>query len=109
MGMVLTERDYNLLRWINQFGFVTRGQVSMWLGAGMITAYQRLRKLVDEQYLKYERVSSGAGVYFLSHRGIQVSKSKLPAVRRIFMGNYHHHLQIVSLSLCLVKRFSGQY
>lgn len=109
MNILLTERDCDLMRWINRYGFVTMEYVAQWLNVSSSTAYKRIKKLVDNKFLLNERVTFKASVYYVSCKGIRASCSSLPALRKISLPTYYHDLQVLRLSMALIKHFGGSY
>lgn len=106
----LTPRDLNLLRWINSVGFVTINQIAQRLKISHPTAYVRAKKLVFHEYLLHERIFHGAaGIYRVTHEGVQVCGSPMPSLRKVSLGSYHHDLLVTSLSLRLLDKFGGCY
>jgi len=106
----LTPRDLNLLCWINSVGFVTINHITQKLKISQPTAYIRSKKLVTHHYLLHERIFHGAaGIYRVTHDGVHVSGSPLPALRKISLASYHHDLLVTTLNLQLLNRFGGSY
>lgn len=110
MNLRLTARDLELMCWMNRVRFVTIEQIAKWLKIALPTAYGRIKKLVQHNYLQHERVFHGAlGVYQVSLLGAQVSGSLLPPLRKLPLATYHHDLTVINLSFILVAKYSGQF
>ncbi len=109
MNIQITERDCALLHWINRCGFVTVQQVSEQLSVAVVTAYKRLQKLTAHQYLEYHRITINCGMYCACMKGVHLSESPLPPLRKIPLATYRHHLQVTTLLMRLQRHWGGQY
>ncbi len=106
----LTVRDLRLLAWINAVGFVCIDHIAAWMKVAKSTAYVRMKKLVDQEYLIHERIFCGIpGVYRVTRHGVQVSGSELPPLRKVAVGSYHHDISVTELSLKLSKKYQTHY
>lgn len=99
--MQITERDKEILLWINRHGFVTANQVARMFGMHLQKAYLRLKCLVDYGMLKRERILyRKPGLYFLTPAGAQFSESEIAPMRRYPADSVvNHHLQTVDISI----------
>lgn len=110
VNMRLTNRDLQLMVWINQMGFATINQIQAWLGVAQSTAYGRLKKLTQHGFLMHENLlQAKPGFYRVSTMGAEISGSELPPLRHINMGTLVHDVKLVRLSQVLLKRFGGEY
>lgn len=109
MNIQITERDCQLFRWINRCGFVTAYHVAEHLHIQPVTAYQRLQKLTTHQYLKYQKIIHGHGIYSVCTRGIKIADSPLPPLHRVPLAGYHHHLIAITLLTRLQRHWGGDY
>ena len=66
-NMRLTERDKNLLAWINSVGFVSIEHIARWMKVTNPVAYRRAKKLLNHGYLSYQQI-------FLNEKGMAWSK-----------------------------------
>ncbi len=108
--MILTDRDRELMRWINSMGFVTIDCIVEKMNIHIANVYRRLRKLVANEYIIHERIHQNRlGTYYLSAKGTSCSDSNLPPLRRISWGTYKHDLLVARLGLALQKQFGGEY
>ena len=57
--MIFQNRDVEILRWVNGFGFASADQICKWMGVGTTAGYVRVKKLVDGGYLARERILHG--------------------------------------------------
>lgn len=109
MSMRLTKRDFDVLDWIHQCGFVTIEQIATWLSINESTAYKRIKKLVEHNYLIHERITYTHGIYYVSRSGVKLCRSALPVLRNIVLSTYHHDLKVVSVAIQLVKQLGGHF
>lgn len=102
--MQLTERDLRLMYWINSIGYVTIEHIVTWLNISYVTAYARLRKLVNNGYLLHERIfHCQPGIYRVSHEGAKICSSPLPPLRKVVLSTYKHDITTTSLGLTLTS------
>jgi hypothetical protein len=105
----LTERDLQMIRWINGHRVATAEQVANKFGLSTPTAKKRLQELKSLDCLVYEKVfQDRPGVYRAAARGIAVTDDSLPAARLV-LGSYEHDLQLVDLAVSLEHRTGAQW
>lgn len=108
--MKITQRDIEILREINAFGYVDVNFIEQRFQLQKKLAYRRLKKLVDNNYLKHSRVLYGEpGVYQVTHKGAQLSEDHLPPLKRISFATYCHTLAVAHASIALIKQFGGSF
>jgi len=108
--MWITERDLELMRWINEFGFVTINHICRWLQVGKPAAYARVRKLIQRGLLLHQRIfQNQPGIYRVSHMGVKVCHSPIGALNHVSIATLRHNLKVVEISLCLVNRWKGKF
>jgi len=87
-GMQLTERDTEILQFINSFGFCEIPQIESRFEVTKRRSYQILERLITAGLVKHERVLHGKhGIYRLTAKG--ASYTDLPASSRITMNTYN--------------------
>lgn len=107
-GVRLTERDLNIIKWINSHRAATVEQVHKKFGMSPQAAKKRLSELKSSGYLRYEKVfHNKPGIYISDKNGIAVTSDELPAVK-IRLGSYEHDLALVDLAVTLEQR-TGAY
>jgi hypothetical protein len=105
----LTERDLQMIRWINGHRVATAEQVANKFGLSTPTAKRRLYGLKSLDCLVYEKVfQDKPGVFRAAARGIAAAGDSLPAAR-IVLGSYEHDLQLVDLAVTLEHRTGAQW
>jgi hypothetical protein len=104
---VITERDKQILRLINRFGYLTAAQVMRLMGMSKRMTYLRLQKMVQEKYLNYRRVLFGqAGIYRCSLRGLEEIEAELGRFP-IRLQTLPHNLAVADIAAALLERYSG--
>ncbi len=104
----VVDRDLDLLRWINGFGFVTSVQVSRWMGVHEKVAVRRLRKLEQVGLVERERVFvRGGSIVTVSKEGIALAGDELGPMKKLRLGSFEHDRSLVDLSLDLVAKNAG--
>jgi hypothetical protein len=110
MSIRLTQRDLQLIQWVNSIGFVTIHHIAQYLKIAKPTAYARIHKLTSHGYLIHEHIFHGAaGIYRVTQTGVQVSGSELPPLRKVSLATYRHDLQVIDLSFKLLQRYGGEF
>ena len=108
--MRLTERDLELLRWINGHGFVTGNQVADWMGASMQAAHRRLGLLHQGGYLLRERLfHSEKRAYRVSALGHEISGDTLSRLEMISPAIYRHNQMLVDLAHAVTVKTGGDF
>lgn len=108
--MRLTERDLELLRWINGHGFVTARQAADWMGTCLQAGHRRMGLLHEGGYVTRQRLFHGAErAYWLSALGQQVSGDTLSCPETISPATYRHHWMMVDLAHDLITKTKGQF
>ena len=107
--MQFTERDAQLLRWINGHGFVTLRQIARWNDGFYQAAQRRVRQLVDHGYLERRAIFHGDRAHWLTKLGRQLCGDDLPPPKDIKLGSYRHDLKLVDLSLSLLSVLGGRF
>lgn len=104
---MLTERDKEIIRLINRFGYLTATQVARLMGMSQRVTYRRLRKLAEERYLIHNRVLAGrAGIYRATTRGLMATDIELSrAVVRLL--TLEHNLAVADAAAALLERHPG--
>jgi DNA-binding MarR family transcriptional regulator len=83
--MRVTERDIEILRFINDFGFCEMPHLNKRFGWRKPRNYQVVNRLLRMGFLKHERVFYGRhGIYRLSQKGAR--HTDLPALQRVPLG-----------------------
>ncbi|WP_332702641.1 hypothetical protein [Devosia sp.] len=107
----VTERDLELVRCINRFGFLTVEQVArFWGGVDFSTAAARVRKLVDEGLL--ERASLQhfeVRPLVVTRVGRELAGETLPAIKGIRASTFQHDSMLFDLAVSLETRFSSRF
>lgn len=106
---MLTDRDLEIVRLVNRFGYLTAEQVARAFAMHPRVAYRRLRRLVEARCLVRRSLFPGqAGVYLATRRGTELAGSLLgPA--RLRLQTIEHDLKVVDVALALLARHKGTW
>ena len=107
--MQFTERDAQLLHWINGHGFVTLRQIVRWNDSYYQAAQRRVRQLVDHGYLERRAIFHGDRAHWLTKLGRQSCADNLSPPKDIKLGSYRHDHMLVDLSLSLLSVLGGRF
>jgi len=103
-GMQLTERDSQILHFINDFGFCEMPQIENRFGLTKRRSYQIIERLIGAALIKHERVFHGRhGIYRLSKKG--AAYTDLPVLARMSLANYNHSLAVLDVYLHVRKKY----
>jgi DNA-binding Lrp family transcriptional regulator len=104
---MITERDKEIIRLINRFGYLTAAQVAKLMKMSRRVTYRRLQKLVEDRYLIHTRVLSGkAGIYRATTRGLGEADAELGrAVVRLL--TLEHNLAVADVAAVLMEKHHG--
>ncbi len=109
-GMIFQERDSELLRWVNGFGFASAEQIKGWMGVGNTAAYVRVKKLVEAGYMSRERILHGqARIHKVTKKGVLAGGDSIWPVGQINLGTFRHDFKLVDLALQLEKETGGSF
>lgn len=107
--MKFTERDAEMIRWINGHGFVTIRQIARWMGSSYQAAQRRTQLLAEVDFLEHQWPFRGERAYLPTKRAVARAGDELPPLNRITLGSYVHDLQLVDLAHWLVKETNGAF
>lgn len=102
--MYLTQRDREILKFINQFGFCEMPQIEKRFGLKKPRSYKVIKRLVRECFVIHERIFHHRhGIYRLSKSGAELTD--LPAIDKVSVANYHHQLMVIEVCMQLAKKY----
>lgn len=107
--MKFTERDADMIRWINGHGFATIRQIAGWMGASYQAAQRRTQILAEADFLEHQWPFRGERVYLPTKRAVARSGDELPPLSRITHGSYVHDLKLIDLALWLAADTGGAF
>jgi len=103
-GIQVTERDVEILQFINSFGFCEMPQLEVRFGWKKPRNYQIVKRLINAGLLVHEKIFNGRhGIYRVTTKG--AGYTDLPALNRINLNNYNHLLAITGVYLHLRKKY----
>jgi DNA-binding Lrp family transcriptional regulator len=96
INIQLTDRDINILNFINEFGFCELPHIQDRFGIQRPRCYQIMQRLVKAGLVKHQRIFyERHGIFRVTSSGAQYTK--LPALEKIPLGNYDHHLMVIKV------------
>lgn len=107
--MKFTDRDSDMVRWINGHGFATIGQVARWMGSSYQAAQRRTQLLSEAGFLEHQWPFRGERIYLPTKCAVARAGDKLPPLNRITHGSYFHDLKLIDLALWLVAETGGAF
>lgn len=108
--MIFQERDAEILKWINGFGFASVDQIRRFMRVNTSTGYLRIKKLVEGGYLERDRILHGqARIHRVTRKGTKISGDALPPLADINFGTFRHDLALVDLALTLEEQTGGVF
>jgi len=100
----LTERDIEILCFINEFGFCEMPQIEKRFGIKKPLSYRLLRRLIKAELVKHRRIFyAGYGIYYLTSSGAKFTD--LPSLGTISIGQYGHQRLITDVFIQLRKQY----
>lgn len=108
--MIFQDRDADVLRWVNGFGFASADQIKSFMGVGQTAAYVRLKKLVEGGYLERERILHGqARIHKVTKKGVLASGDAVLPLGDVRLGTFRHDYKLVDLALMLEEETGGKF
>lgn len=102
--MRVTERDVEILAFINQFGFCEIVQIQKQFNLKKSRSYQVMKRLTAGGFLHHQRIFYGQhGVYYLTQQG--ACHTALPALQKVSYRHYHHHLKVIEVAMRLKAHY----
>lgn len=102
----MTERDVEILKFINEFGFCEISQLEKRFGFKTPRSYKVMQRLTTEGLITHERILfNRPGVFYLTKRGSKYTD--LPPITRIPLAIYKHQLMLIKAYLRLIEKFPG--
>ena len=108
--MIFQERDAEILKWINGFGFASAEQIQAFMKVGKTACYVRLKKLVDGGYLTRERILHGqARIHKLTKKGMLACGDAILPLKYVNLGTFRHDFKLIDLALMLERETGGSF
>lgn len=108
--MIFQERDADILKWINGFGFASAEQIQSFMKVGKTACYVRLKKLVDGGYLTRERILHGqARIHKLTKKGMLACGDAILPLKYVNLGTFRHDFKLIDLALMLERETGGSF
>ncbi|EKD71611.1 MAG: hypothetical protein ACD_46C00144G0001 [uncultured bacterium] len=102
--MQITERDVEILKFINEFGFCEIKQIEKQFCIKKSRGYQIMKRLVIANLVTHQMIFHGAhGIFYLTKEGAQYTD--LPQIKNIPKDNYEHQLAIIEIYFKLKEQY----
>lgn len=106
--MKITNRDIQLLLWINGFGFVFVLQIAKWMGTDFSTAARRVRLLIKAGLLrKLKQKALSGNPLVLTPDGAAAACDALAPLKGIRPGEFRHDSYLVDVARGLTALLPG--
>lgn len=100
--MKLTERDLEILRFINDCGYCVTPHLVSFLSVKRARIYQIMKRLVHRKLVIKEPLLHGhPSTYYLTVEGAKFTE--LPAIEFISLGTYRHQVAMINVALKLMR------
>ena len=104
--VVVTDKEKEILQFVNEFGFCDIGHVMRRFGIGRSRCYSHMQLLIRLGLIIHSRIRQNEpGVYCLTHKGGQLIVSDLPQQGKIPLPIYHHQLTVIDVYLKLREHY----
>ncbi|OGT35278.1 MAG: hypothetical protein A3F11_10125 [Gammaproteobacteria bacterium RIFCSPHIGHO2_12_FULL_37_14] len=102
--MLITDRDVEILNFINEFGFCEMPQIEKKFGVKTPRSYKVMQRLVKAGLVNHERVFHNRhGAFYLTNEGAKYTH--LPAIFNLPKDNYKHQLTIMEVYFKLIQLY----
>lgn len=100
--MKLTDRDIEILRFINDCGYCITPHVASFISVKQWRISQIMKRLVHRKLVVKEHVFQGHPViYYLTPEG--ASFTELPPIEYVSLGTYRHQVAMINVALKLMR------
>jgi DNA-binding PadR family transcriptional regulator len=101
--MVLQDRDLEILKFINKFGYVGLDHIREFYNFSQSRVYQILGRLVKNDYIDKKRViADQASIYWLKTKGVNLLNTN--RINKVSLQNIEHNLIVLNVYLELMKQ-----
>src|SRR3990167_8132278 len=102
--MQLTERDVEILGFINDFGFCEVSHIGKRFGLKNLRSYKVMKRLICGGLVAHERVfHNRPGIYFVTREGAK--HTPLPQIYKIPKDLYKHQIAIIDVYFKLIQLY----
>lgn len=102
----MTERDLQVLKFINTFGFCERSHLEKKFGLSSLQCRDLMRRLKKEDFLVEEQIFyQRPKAYYLTRKG--ASYTEFPPLRGLPIGFYHHDIGVIDVYLMLMQSYKN--
>lgn len=98
--MKITDRDIEIMRFINEFGFCEMPHIETRFDLKKPRSYQVMKRLITAEFVMHERIFFGRhGMLYLSRKG--AGYSDIPPIKSTPKDTYEHQVFILNIHLQL--------
>lgn len=102
--MQVTERDVEIMKFINEFGFCEILQIEKKFSMKKSRCYQVMKRLVSDNLVIHQKIFHAAhGIFYLTKKGALYTD--LPPLFNIPKDNYAHQLAVIEIYFNLSKQY----
>ena len=102
--MQITDRDIEILKFINEFGFCEMPQLEKRFSFKTPRSYKVMQRLIKAELVIHERIlHNRPGVFYLTHRGAE--HTDLPMIMRVPIAIYKHQITIIEAYFKFIQKF----
>lgn len=103
--MQLTNRDIEIINFINEFGYCEMPHIEKRFGLKKPRSYKVIRRLLLAELVKHQRIfHSTYGVYYLTAQGAEFTE--LPPLGKISVGRCAHQRILTDVYIKLLKKYT---
>ena len=108
--MIFQDRDIDILRWINGFGFASAEHIRQFMEVGKTAAYVRIKKLVEGDYLTRDRILHGqARIHKVTRKSVNATGDNVLPLKYVNLGTFRHDYKLIDLALMLEAQTGGKF
>jgi hypothetical protein len=106
--MMMTKRDLEILKFINDFGFCEMPQIERQFSLKKPRSYQVVKRLINAGLLMHEYIlHKQHGIYRLTKLGEKWTD--FPALKFVSLGGYSHQLKVIDVYQQLMQHYPDAF
>jgi len=106
--MQITDRDIEIIRFINEFGFCEMPQIERRFSIKKPRSYRIIKRLIKAGLVNHKRVFYARyGIYYVTSKGADCTD--LPAMDKISVGYYEHQMILTNVYIKLRQQYPDTY
>ena len=108
-GLRITERDIEIIKRINGFGYMKVESLAGWLRTDFSSAARRVRALIEAGLLERKTVKFGSPVLVATMAGAEYCNDGLRPVSSVGLSTFRHTILLADLANSLEKKFGQPF